>query len=179
MLVHGTSIYKPSQFSFDLLEFHVHFEPRETIKYLVLADFIEEMTHQPWTNFKSRKNQSEYEALIVGLQVAREMGVSHLQVNSNSQLVLNQVKWEYHAMEETLVSHLNKVKSLMEKLKDVQVSHIPWGDNTKDGKLAKLASIKASSQQKFVVFQTKQTPNIFDSKVYIITANLTRMKDIS
>ena len=38
--------------------------------------------------FKASNNQAEYEALIVGLQLAREMGANDLIVKSDSQLLI-------------------------------------------------------------------------------------------
>lgn len=37
--------------------------------------------------FKASNNQAEYEALIAGINLAREMGASELKVKSDSQLV--------------------------------------------------------------------------------------------
>jgi hypothetical protein len=45
--------------------------------------------------------------------------VSHLQVNSDSQLVVNQVKREYQSNEEVMISYLNKVKLVIQKFKEL------------------------------------------------------------
>lgn len=41
--------------------------------------------------FKTTNNEIEYEALITGLTLAKELGVKLLQINSDSQLIVNQV----------------------------------------------------------------------------------------
>ena len=38
--------------------------------------------------FQASNNEAEYEALLVGLRLAKELRVSHLKVYSDSQLVL-------------------------------------------------------------------------------------------
>ena len=47
--------------------------------------------------FKASNNETEYEALITGLKLAKEMKVESLEVYSDSQLVVCQVTNEYQA----------------------------------------------------------------------------------
>ena len=42
--------------------------------------------------FPATNNEAEYEALIAGLCLAKEMGLQQLKVYSDSQLVVNQVR---------------------------------------------------------------------------------------
>ena len=46
--------------------------------------------------FKTTNNEAEYETLLAGLRVAIELGVKFLDIFSDSQLVVNQVKGDYH-----------------------------------------------------------------------------------
>ena len=45
--------------------------------------------------FKASNNEAEYEALIVGLKLAKEMKVESLEIYCDSQLVICQVTDEY------------------------------------------------------------------------------------
>ena len=56
--------------------------------------------------FKLSNNEAEYEALLTGLRLAKELKVRHLQIFSNSQLVVNQVMEEYQAQGEKMVAYL-------------------------------------------------------------------------
>jgi len=47
--------------------------------------------------FKASNNQAEYEALIAGMLLAKEMGAQSLVVKSDSQLITGQVTGEFHA----------------------------------------------------------------------------------
>ena len=47
--------------------------------------------------FSTSNNESEYEALIVGLKKAKLLGTDHLIIHYNSQLVANQLTREYAA----------------------------------------------------------------------------------
>jgi len=52
---------------------------------------------------------SEYEALIVGMLLAKEMGVSRLLVKSDSALVAGQVTSEFQARDPQLAKYLEMV----------------------------------------------------------------------
>lgn len=43
-------------------------------------------------NFQESNNQAEYVAVIAGLRLAREVGASHMLVQTNSQLVASQIR---------------------------------------------------------------------------------------
>ena len=47
--------------------------------------------------FKASNNQAEYEALIAGMLLAKEMGAQSLLAKTDSQLVTGQVTGEYQA----------------------------------------------------------------------------------
>ena len=58
--------------------------------------------------FKATNNEAEYEALIVGLNLAKEMKVESLEIYSNSQLVVCYITDEYQARGEKMVARLAK-----------------------------------------------------------------------
>ena len=66
--------------------------------------------------FKASNNVAEYEALINGMLVALEVGVTDLEINSDSQLVINQVTGMYQARDPLMQSYLAKVKTLEAEL---------------------------------------------------------------
>nr|GEW06567.1 reverse transcriptase domain-containing protein [Tanacetum cinerariifolium] len=51
-----------------------------------------EFTYAPRFQFAASNNEAEYEALVVGLRIAMQMGVKNVQVNVDSKLVANQVQ---------------------------------------------------------------------------------------
>nr|GEX63999.1 reverse transcriptase domain-containing protein [Tanacetum cinerariifolium] len=62
-----------------------------------------EFTYVLRFRFEATNNEAEYEALIVGLRIAEEMGVKNLQANMDSRLVANQVNGTYIAMEADMI----------------------------------------------------------------------------
>lgn len=45
--------------------------------------------------FKASNNEAEYEVLLVGLRLTKEMGVKKLEIFNDSKLIVNQVISEY------------------------------------------------------------------------------------
>lgn len=63
--------------------------------------------------FSSNNNEAKYEALIASLKASKELGVQHLKVYSDSQLIVSHVLNEYEAREKSLKKYLQKVKDLI------------------------------------------------------------------
>ncbi|GAU41232.1 hypothetical protein TSUD_280320, partial [Trifolium subterraneum] len=148
--------------SIELSEFDIVFSPRGSIKSQVLADFVLEMTTppeaistQPWTF----NNQAEYEALIAGMKLAREMEVEDLRAKSDSQLVTNQVAGEYQTKDPQLMKYLEKVKSLAKQFKTFELVHVPRDQNSRADLLSKLASTKKPGNNRTVIQETISTPS--------------------
>ena len=56
--------------------------------------------------FKASNNEAEYEALIAGLKLAREMRVESLEIYRDSQLIVYQVTDEYQVRGEKMAAYL-------------------------------------------------------------------------
>ena len=50
-------------------------------------------------------NMTKYNALLIGLQLAHEMGVCYLETYGDSKLIVNQIKGEYEVRHEDLVPY--------------------------------------------------------------------------
>ncbi|GJU98191.1 reverse transcriptase domain-containing protein [Tanacetum coccineum] len=72
--------------------------------------------------FETTNNKAEYEALIAELRIAEKMGIKNLEVNVDSKLVANQVNGTYIAKETDMIKYLEKVKVLVEELKEKSVN---------------------------------------------------------
>jgi len=90
---------------------------------------------EPCTN-----NMAEYEALIIGLEMAIEMRVTKLQAFGDSQLVIKQVGGQYAIKNASLLPLYQVVKRLERQFELIHISHIPRSQNDKADALAKLAA---------------------------------------
>ena len=64
--------------------------------------------------FKASNNEAEYEALIAGLNLAKEMKVESLEIYSDFQLIVCQITNDgYQALGEKMMAYLQKAKDLL------------------------------------------------------------------
>lgn len=93
-------------------------------------------------DFSTTYNEDEYEALIAGLKIAKELGIKTLHIFCDSQLVVCQVRKEHQAKEVTLAPYLNRVLELLDDFEYYMITHIPREKNRRADSLAKLASFR-------------------------------------
>ena len=92
-------------------------------------------------------NVAEYQALIIGLQMAIEMGISQLEIFGDSKLVINQILEQYDVKKEDLVPYCKYGKKLLANFKAITLEHIPRKENRQADALANLATALALSQE--------------------------------
>ena len=90
--------------------------------------------------FNATNNESEYEALIFGLTLEKDIGIKKLEVFCDSQLVVYQFSGEYVARDERMIAYLAIVKTLVEQFDAFNVQQIPRELNTHADVLANLGS---------------------------------------
>ncbi|XP_062100048.1 uncharacterized protein LOC133805917 [Humulus lupulus] len=92
-------------------------------------------------------NEAEYEALIYGLELAREMGIQRLNVRGDSQLMIEQVAGNFDTKAPHLASLLQKVTDLRSHFHQFELIQVPREQNQKADALAKLASAGGCTRQ--------------------------------
>ena len=85
-------------------------------------------------------NESEYEALLIGMVIVQIMGGNSVKVFSDSRLVAGQVKGEFEAKDERMQGYLSQVKCLRSKFDSFDLLHIPRNSNAHSDSLAMLAT---------------------------------------
>lgn len=88
---------------------------------------------------KATNNEAEYTGLILGLQAAREHGVKNLEIEGDSQLVVNQVLGAWQVKTPTLVPLKSKAANLYYSFPTRLLRHIPRELNTDADYLSKEA----------------------------------------
>jgi ribonuclease HI len=97
---------------------------------------------EPTTN-----NVAEYKALIAGLEMARERGVTALDVKCDSQLVVSQVKGEWKIKNDRLRMLAAKAEQLFYKFRPRSLVHVPREENRRADELANEAMDAAERQR--------------------------------
>ncbi|XP_025664516.1 uncharacterized protein [Arachis hypogaea] len=110
--------------------------------------------------FPVSNNQVEYEVLLGGLILAREVGATRLEVCSDSQVVTSQVNGTYQARDLLLQKYLEKVKELSEQFEEVTIQHVPRERNTRAYLLSKLASTKPGAGNRSLIQGLVKEPSV-------------------
>ena len=69
-------------------------------------------------------NVAKYNALLIGLQLADEMGVHYLETNGDSKLIINQVEGEYEVRHGDLVPFYHAVIKMASLFDGFYVNHV-------------------------------------------------------
>jgi len=119
--------------------------------------------------FKATNNQVKYEAILVGLNLAYDMGAREVTYKSHSQLVVGQINGEFELKESLLQRYYHMVSDFIARFKRVMMEHICREDNTRADTLSWLAATKKKSHQKSVERICLKNPNVGEAKGLAIT----------
>ena len=92
--------------------------------------------------FPATNNKVEYEGILTGLRLGKALGAENLLVQSDSKLVIGQIKEEYEAKKERIQKYLRLTKHLTQEFDKVEFVQIPKNQNMVVEEVAKLASSK-------------------------------------
>ncbi|GJW02738.1 reverse transcriptase domain-containing protein [Tanacetum coccineum] len=127
-----------------------------------------EFTYALRFRFNAINNEAEYEALIAGLRIARQMGVQNLQANMDSKLVANQVNGVYVAKESSMIKYLEKVKNLASTLQEFSIKQVPKGENKKASALSKITSTSFAHLSKQVLVEELREKSIDKQEILAV-----------
>ncbi|XP_075481137.1 uncharacterized protein LOC142521848 [Primulina tabacum] len=105
-----------------------HNPPGEKIKLALRID--------SWVTNK----KAEYEAVLAGIQAAREIGATRIILNSDSQCITQQIKDVYKAKDDMMFKYLKLIKAQSEIFVDWSIEQIPREENEEANSLAKMAA---------------------------------------
>jgi len=87
----------------------------------------------------STNNQAEYQALIKGLELLKEVRADAVEIFGDSMLVINQLAGSCECRSEVLVTYYEKSVQLLKKFKDFRLEHVPLLHNEEANRLAQHA----------------------------------------
>ena len=178
-----------SSWAVELSEFNIRYEPHGPIKAQCLLDFVNDQwtLHVDGSSnprgagagiilegpndiliekslhfaFKTSNNQVEYEAIIAGLSLAREVGVKKLTCKTDSKLTIGHLNDEFQIKDPILQQYYHLVRAIIQSaFKQVRVEHILRTDNVRADILSKLANTKLRNRNRSLLQQTLSTPSI-------------------
>ena len=91
-------------------------------------------------SFSISNNKSEYKAMLLGLQMTKELSFSNLELCCDSQLVASQIRGVYEAKNERMAQYLAITRSLVVQFTVFLMAQILRSENRMANILANLAS---------------------------------------
>jgi ribonuclease HI len=93
-------------------------------------------------HFRASKNVAEYEALVHGLKLAKEIGIRRILCFGDSDLVVHQVSGEWDAKDANMASYRFYVQQLYGFFEGCEFHHVPRANNDEADRLSKIGSTK-------------------------------------
>uniref|UniRef100_A0A2N9HAM0 Uncharacterized protein n=1 Tax=Fagus sylvatica TaxID=28930 RepID=A0A2N9HAM0_FAGSY len=124
--------------------------------------------------YPTTNNEAEYEALLLGLNTAKILGATELDVHSDSQLVVGQVNGDYEAKEGRMQQYLQLVRHQISQFREVRLCRVPREQNTEADQLAKSASSSTVDDK----IKTVQQSSLQTTKVNPIHTEISWMTPI-
>lgn len=97
---------------------------------------------------KATNNQAEYNALILGLEKAKELGIERLSINGDSKLVINQLNGVWNCNDPALRILQKESIKLLYSFNTVELSWVKRIDNSIANELSKQALNESKDYQK-------------------------------
>nr|XP_043616181.1 uncharacterized protein LOC122588107 [Erigeron canadensis] len=120
----------------------------------------QEFTYALRFEFKASNNAAEYEALLAGLRIAKQMKVEHIHACVDSQIVAFQVDGTYEAKEPIMKKYLEKVRQIRQSFKSFRIQNVSRGRNKIADALSKLASTSFAHLTKEVLVEKLKKSSI-------------------
>jgi ribonuclease HI len=111
---------------------------------------------------KVSNNIAEYKGLLAGLWAASAIGIKHLVVKGDSQLVVNFANKSYTPKDEHMAAYLEEHRKMEKQFLGLELRHIPRGENTEEDEIAKRASHRLA-----------QLPVVFEERLFKPSASPT------
>jgi ribonuclease HI len=100
----------------------------------------DELSYVLQIHFPTTNNIAEYEALLHGLRIAKEIGVHHIMCCGDSDLIAQQVADTYKARNEVMTAYRDEVDEMAKSFLGYDIKHIRREDNMAADTLSKLGS---------------------------------------
>ncbi|XP_073137462.1 uncharacterized protein [Henckelia pumila] len=107
---------------------------------VIISPWGEETNISIRLDFKASNNEAEYEALLLGLKAARNLGISRAILYSDSQLAIQQSNGKFECKDEKMLRYVKALDKAKEGFTELNLELIPRTKNIKADHLAHLAS---------------------------------------
>ncbi|KAL2226151.1 UNVERIFIED_CONTAM: Retrovirus-related Pol polyprotein from transposon [Sesamum indicum] len=121
-------------------------------------------------SFPVTNNEAEYEALVLGLELAHEAGARDLEVFTDSQLIALQIEGIYETRDRTMTQYKEIIQRLMGKFDKCSVLQVPRAENDKVDALSKFgAAMDGTRDRKITALVREQSALTNRAEVQVVS----------
>ena len=121
--------------------------------------------------FGASNNESEYKAMIAGLELTLTVGADSLSIRSDSQLVIGQVNAEFESRDPRMEKYASLVKQKLSTLSTWKLEHVPRDSNERVDALAAVAT-------SLPINETIYLPIYYQSGSSILPAQVSQIEEV-
>ena len=118
--------------------------------------------------FPATNNEAKYEGILTGLKLGKALGMKNLLIQSDSKLVIEQIKGEYEAKEERMQKYLRLTNHLTKEFNEVKFIQVPRNLSALADEIAKLASSEEGELSKNLAMEVQKHPSIEEAPTLTI-----------
>ena len=122
--------------------------------------------------FSASNNESEYEAILAGIELVAIVSTDKLLIQSDSQLVVGQVNIEYELQDPRMAKYVSLVKQRLGSFSAWKLEHFPRSCNEKVDALAVVAASLLMTETVFM-------PIYYQLDSSIITTRISQVDEVS
>ncbi|XP_075633716.1 uncharacterized protein LOC142606218 [Castanea sativa] len=128
----------------------------------------EKLRYEVRLKFPATNNEAEYEGILTGLRLGKAIGAKNLVFQSDSKLVVAQIKEEYEAKEERMQKYLKIAKHLAREFDKLEFMQIPRGQNMEAYEIAKIASSEDEPACTELTMEIQERPDIEEISIFTV-----------
>ena len=121
--------------------------------------------------FRATNNESEYKAMMAGLELALALGADSLSIQRDSQLVVGQVNAEFESRDPRMTKYVYLIKQKLNTLSTWKLEHVPRDCNERADALATVAT-------SFPISETVFLPIYYQPDSSILGAHINQIKEV-
>ena len=106
-------------------------------------------------SFQATNNETEFEAMIYGLELVKHLRIRLLKVRSDSKLIAKQVAKRFEAKEPRMKAYFDRAFALSHQFQSFSIEQVPRELNQRANKLAKGAVLEEYDRRPEIVSVTE------------------------
>ena len=116
--------------------------------------------------FPAINNEAEYERILTRLRLGKAIRSKNLLNQSDSKLVIRQIKEKYEAKEERMQKYLRLTKHLTQEFDKVEFVQIPKNQNMVTDKIMKLSLSEEGAASMGLMMEVQKRPSIEEISIH-------------